>query len=406
MSCRIAIASIITTACLCMAVMSACAKPAGAPVDLPVDARVNEPAWKALYAAELQRYPNADTHFHIPKFNLHDLDGDGTPELLVSENDGHANGVYIFTVQNGKLRELGGYGSYGDFLYDPVNQRILSCFLGQGYFYETLYQLTDGQMVELITFHNNEGVTEDESEWYYEINDNRVTAEEYQAEQDRYSYAGDYESPFARKYEITAKEINRVFDSYTPQLNTDPTPESIPQPALAPNPEPPWKALYATELQRHADAYDPMFNLYDLDGDGTPELLMSDDKCHAAGVDIFMVRDGELLALGSYGSWGEFQYDPASRHISSCYMGQGCTEHTLYQMTGGQMVKLVSFYDNAGAVDDVTDRYYEIDNNRVTAEEYQAERSKYVSDNFEAPFARKHTLTTDEIQRVFDNYTP
>ena len=81
--------------------------------------------------------------------------------------------------------------------------------------------------------------------------------------------------------------------------------------------EPIWKELYAIELRKHIESFSPKFNIHDLDGDGVPELLISDDDCHAASGEIFTVYHGKLKHLGNFGSCGEFLFDPDNRYIIS-----------------------------------------------------------------------------------------
>jgi len=168
-----------------------------------------ESAWKELYTTELEKHIGSFS----PKFNICDLDGDGTPELLISDDDIHADGGEIYTVYNGKLYDLGGYGSWGEFQYDLVNDYIVAGHTGQGETYISVYRLKNDKMIEIISFHDNMGSVADESQWVFEVNGKSVTQEEYQTECDKY-LSGNYASPFVRKFDVTESEISRVIGEY------------------------------------------------------------------------------------------------------------------------------------------------------------------------------------------------
>lgn len=167
---------------------------------------------------------------------------------------------------------------------------------------------------------------------------------------------------------------------------------------------PVWKGLYADELNRHIDSCSPKFNICDLDGDGMPELLISDESCHAACGGIFTVYTGKLYDLGNYGSWGEFQYDPVSKYILAGFTGQGETYGNVYKLENSKIVEIISFHEDPGTVSDKYKRKFEIDGKPVTKVAYQNELAKYTSDNYESPFVRKYDITASEISRVIDDY--
>ena len=170
----------------------------------PIDGMNEKSSWKELYSAELKRHIDSLS----TKFNICDLDGDGIPELLISDGDYHAAGGRIFTVNDGKLSDLGGYGSWGEFQYDPINKYIFSGMTGQGETYCSVFRLDNGKMVEIVSFHDNRGAV-DESKWQFEVNNQSVTRETFYIEQAKYNFSNN-ELPFVRKYSITESEILQV----------------------------------------------------------------------------------------------------------------------------------------------------------------------------------------------------
>ncbi|MCL1993842.1 MAG: hypothetical protein FWG66_12940 [Spirochaetes bacterium] len=75
----------------------------------------NDPAWQAAYETLLEEYgalfvrdwPTPEGYFAMPGyFVIHDIDGDGTPELIIfqSSADGMAiDGIAMYTFRNGNL---------------------------------------------------------------------------------------------------------------------------------------------------------------------------------------------------------------------------------------------------------------------------------------------------------------
>jgi len=162
-----------------------------------------------------------------------------------------------------------------------------------------------------------------------------------------------------------------------------------------------WKDQYAAVLRTYLpDSSSAKFNLHDLDGDGTPELLISDGDFHMAGAEIFTLYRGAVYCLGSFGSWGDFQYAPETGHIYSGYTGQGCTHSAIFQIVDGKLKDIVSFFDTTGYYMNPEDGSFEVNGASVSAEDYNREWEKYAhktDDNFTA---RKYALSEEEIARV------
>ena len=164
-----------------------------------------------------------------------------------------------------------------------------------------------------------------------------------------------------------------------------------------------WEALYAAELRERIGTAFYKFNLYDLDDDGIPELLISGDECHAASAEIFTAYQGKLKSLGShYGSWGEFQYNSNSKYIFSGYTGQGNTHTSVYKIENGEMIKLASFYDNTGAFGEEDRWCFKINDKEVSKDEFDDEQAKYGTNDSEPPFVRKYDLTESEMMRLLE----
>jgi len=174
--------------------------------------------------------------------------------------------------------------------------------------------------------------------------------------------------------------------------------------------EPSWNDQYASVLRTYIDPEYPdsgtaMFNIFDLDSDGSPELLVSMGDFHSAGGEIFTLYHGAVYYLGPFGSWGDFQFDPETGHIYSAYMGMGSQYVSIHQLIEGQVVDIVAFYERVDAYsDNPEDWSFEVDGEEVSQEEYNRAWEKYGYNTDDDFTARKYDVNEDEIARVLANY--
>lgn len=140
-----------------------------------------------------------------------------------------------------------------------------------------------------------------------------------------------------------------------------------------------YKTLYRQKLSELYDDEDVsimMFDLYDLNSDGTPELFISEGCYHLAGVRVYTVSEGTLADMTGeygYGSWGACQVC-ADGYLLSSYSGMGAQMLTYYRMDKNTLVPIVDaecdmLYDDDDNA--ATDRYL-INGAEVTEEEYDA----------------------------------
>jgi len=156
-----------------------------------------------------------------------------------------------------------------------------------------------------------------------------------------------------------------------------------------------WQEQYVGVLRTYIDPdSDPdypssaMFNVYDLDGDGTPELIISASDYHGAEAEIFTLYRGAVYCLGVFGSWGDFQYNPVNRYIYSSYMGMGRYHETIYKIIDGRAIEIDSFVDDLSGISEGVDPG-EVDDDQ------------YGHKNIDIDFtARKYNLNEEEIARA------
>ena len=95
------------------------------------------------------------------------------------------------------------------------------------------------------------------------------------------------------------------------------------------------------EVMYDENATSPSFDLFDMDNDGIPELFMSIDNYHAAGVFAYTFKNGTLVNLSggntTFGSYGIAAVS-ADGYLTSGYMGMGMTSDYFYKLEGDKLV--------------------------------------------------------------------
>ena len=184
---------------------------------------------------------------------------------------------------------------------------------------------------------------------------------------------------------------------------TPPPPAAEEPEADEPQFEHDWQALYYEVLLSYIDsewARFKMFNIYDLNGDGTPELLLSRGSSRADSATIYTVHNGDLIYVGTFGSLGEFRYDFERNYIHSGFTGQGITYSSVHHFENGEAVPVIWFRCNSGAVLDDSEIVFAINGEDVSRDVYMAVWEEYSFDYREDFIVRKHDLTQSEIERV------
>lgn len=163
-----------------------------------------------------------------------------------------------------------------------------------------------------------------------------------------------------------------------------------------------WQELYASFLRseirsssEYPDGFDA-FSVYDLDADGTPELIISQADYHGAYCTICTVSDGKVTRVGDVGSYGEFTYIPSKKYIVSSYMGMGYTTVSYFEMNGTELKMLVTLEDDSGNAESDEDINYTIDDKTVTKKEYYKKFDEMSGDS--TSLGRTFPLTENAVK--------
>lgn len=180
-----------------------------------------------------------------------------------------------------------------------------------------------------------------------------------------------------------------------------------------------YKALYKEKLSeiRENEEYEPSistFDLYDIDNDGTPELIVAFGNYHAAMVTIYSVCDGEVKKLcdpaigdeySGFGSWGTAQVAEGG-YIASRYSGMGSGYADYYRLENGELTHLVSSEHHMYFTDESEEERdkFVIDGNEVSEEEYKEAAEKYEAMEWTDVGQGYRFFDMNEAEKVIDDY--
>lgn len=153
------------------------------------DQEQNEEAaadWQEAYSAvlldlaESGEYPRA-------AYSVRDVNGDGVPELFVSQGVARVERCLIYTFSD-KAILLGELGEYGYVGFDTVLDQLVATDAVQGYDWRGYYELRDSDHLEFVKdLYNNYGAAAGTDAVEFHINGETVTEEEYRTAAAEYS---------------------------------------------------------------------------------------------------------------------------------------------------------------------------------------------------------------------------
>ena len=142
--------------------------------------------WKDAYKEVIAQF-KSETDAADAKWDLQDLDQDGTPELLLSEGGYHAGSVRYYYYENGKAAEMQDadgeplrYGCYGEVLICPEEHLLGSQDMHMGYTFASMSKYENHALTSLFNLDENSGAVGEETVTY-NVNHTAVTKEEYDA---------------------------------------------------------------------------------------------------------------------------------------------------------------------------------------------------------------------------------
>lgn len=261
--------------------------------------------WQPLYEQKLNEFTGSDKFSETAnngleesRFDLCDLNDDGTPELLISANNGHTTMCEIFTVSSGEIISIGEIGEYGSFTYYPDFRLIKNEYSGDGFVVGKFINFNGKELSEAMTYSDNSGSASKGAVIKHEINGKELSLPEYDEAMEMYKNASTIS--LGRKYTFGSASIDYALhcsESWGAVL----TPKE--------------KEIFKEQLMKNLSTAletgkNSAFELCDLNNDGVPELIVSEGTDENDGCKIYYISGNVLLELdGAYGYQGKFSLD-------------------------------------------------------------------------------------------------
>lgn len=139
--------------------------------------------WKTAYNKYLKTvYDDCvaeGDYVDMMSFGFGYINNDDIPELLIAEGTAQASMVRVSTYVDGKVVEVGRYGSVGSFEYIEKGCFIASSRYGHGNHSGVLYEMyDDGTSEEVFSFFTT--LPSDDGSYTCEINDQKVSSDEFE----------------------------------------------------------------------------------------------------------------------------------------------------------------------------------------------------------------------------------
>ena len=302
----------------------------------------------ARYLSYGQEYDTSTTGDMAVAFCLHDMDGDGVPEIIISNGVDYMAGRtnYVYGIRNGRIVYLGNAGFRDSILmcWPGSNYPGLTCFDGNMGYYDLYYYTVNDREVIYSPVYTEQYVTDDDPyTWLDEPIIKKNTADQALFDLTR-SGAGAEEIKMFTLSDIMAcggwqAFVDAVFGGAA--ANED------------------WRTAYRAftasgEYRDYIQPVDPLFNdtfadrdeygvwenfsLGDIDLDGTPELIVT-SIYGLEQADVFTFTGGQVRHLGVMGGDNFFQ-------IMFSYEGRPC----LYAAMGGPAMTIDAYTVENGAL--------------------------------------------------------
>ena len=289
--------------------------------------------WQESYGSILSEFASSADHTDDSRFDLVDLNSDGTPELVISPGTDPSSACSIYTFSDGTAVKAGEEGSKGEFSYIPEKEVCHSLYAGDTFDIGEYFQLTDSELVPVMKYYSSYAINDGESTTF-EIDDESVTRKEF--EEARAEYTSVTDISVGRRYTFAATAVDYALH-YSESWQAVMTKEQ--------------KQLYADKLGEYIEIEYPngAFELCDINGDDLPELIFSTGTYEADVCRIFTIDDSSGHAAlsevsGDYGGFGTIGFDIDGKVIfAETAEGQKCWDITgtdlgAYTSSGSTMV--------------------------------------------------------------------
>ena len=315
-----------------------------------VAANTKYTSWQEGYKATLTEYMTSETFDEaFAKYELYDVDSNGTPELFISAGEAHMSELYIYTFANNKVVDLfeGSInGAYGSAYIVPTNKYIYFKGGNQGWDWTRVYQLNGDKITQVATLTDTTFAVS--ADYYgYKYNDTKITKSQYD------SYLKQYTSD-----SLNGIGREKSFDG----LYSDE--------AFAKNYSS-WQEGYKEELSRIDSPNSYTYGIMDINADGIPELMVQSSSAVMPSY-LYTFYRNKVIRLMGLEKGGSVSYCKADNTCLAKGGSAGYVYYRTFKIQNG----------NAQKIDDVfwdTGNTYTLNDKSITQSQYQTWQSNNIA---------------------------
>lgn len=257
-------------------------------------------SWQNTYETTLNEFKKSDQFSNDSAFDIVDIIGDSTPELLISPNTEIGTGCIIYSLNGSDAYEVDTVGNKGTLIYSPSTGTVRDEYIGNGFVIGKVLKYSGNEFNEILTYSDNTASASMGAAITHEINGEEVMLSEY--DKALAPYSGNRAITVGRRFSFGSDTIRYALKC-SESWNA----------VLAPY----QKDLCKTKLTELMDSFtvsdtsaDPAFDFCDMNGDKIPEIIVSDGSAENNTCKIYYFSEDSMnLMDGEYGKNGVFCFD-------------------------------------------------------------------------------------------------
>lgn len=260
------------------------------------------------------------------------MNDDDIPEIWIDHRVG-VSGAYVYTMNNGSTDTI--YVYHGDIEFVERRNLIYVSGAYQGYCYDEVYKIENGKFSPIHKSNHRSEYDPEQSELQgeyvanetYHINDTIVSVEEYNQA---------LNSAYDTSKSTKGRMITLTFNRFKQLLNTIAYPDA--ESSKDPVAMEAYQTVLTTAFGVLDSAYeDKQYTLYDIDKDGTEELIINDDNDYY----IYSYKNGVCNRVGElFSAYPNclYKYDENGIAVHDGGSGNMHIEYvTLYSLENGKI---------------------------------------------------------------------
>ncbi len=342
-------------------------------------------------------------------FDIADVNADGIPELLISEGDKEASKVDICSYDGYNVIYAGSAGANGEVYYFAETAAVYSYEAMGAQETYTVYSFDGSSLTELwqgVSIASSEELVPvdylsdngEEVEYYVSGVSDAVPEDEFR--EAWLSYVPEKAVAFGRDgYGITRENAVALKNSGALTKADPNAPGSSGGQTVLPEGED--KEIFKNLLlEKAADSVGAgeKFEFADVDGDGSPELFISQGDGANSAVEVYSSNGEKAVLLCTSGSNGKTGYSAENSTVAGSFETEGSENFVVYKIENGSG-------ETVWTGDVITggdgEKEYFSNGEAVSYEEYLEQYNAYYGEGILTEIGGRFDLTESEISRLF-----